>query len=338
MVKEKLLLIAFGSLLGALPIAGYLWFMSASSQGTSYSSLGELRAAMLQRDERDVKDDRSVSLRSIIAPHPSDEIIYDLRPGLDVKFQGARVTTNSCGMRGPDRPVRKEPGTFRIALLGDSFAFGWGVEYEQSFAHVLEGRLNEALGGAGRVEVLNFGVPGYSTFQEVAKLRETGLDFDPDLVLVYFIENDFGLPFFLGGPEGGLMSAVDYAKKIWNRADAGNEKEKSFLRTLLDPNRVLAKLDKELRERGIPLYVAVNPGKGWESTVQRLWVLRRSRSIRTVPMRERLLDEIKKRGLKESELRLPTDPHPSAIKHRLLGEILGDGLKERVLSGRTSPS
>jgi hypothetical protein len=109
-----------------------------------------------------------VSLRAIVRSHPSDSIIYTLKPDLDLNFVRARVQTNSCGMRSPERPIVKPPGVYRIALLGDSFAFGWGVEQHETFAQKLEDVLNKRSRGHVKFEVLNFGVPGYSTFQEVA--------------------------------------------------------------------------------------------------------------------------------------------------------------------------
>lgn len=329
-MKAKLLLVALGCLPGTILIILYLLFF-VPEKAPTFSSVKELHKAMLQRDDRDLQGDRSVSLRSIIAPHPSKKIIYDLIPNLDVKFQGVETKINSCGMRSPEREAVKSPTTYRIALLGDSFAFGWGVEYQESFAHQLEVILNEAGEGKIKVEVLNFGVPGYSTFQEVAKFQELGDDFDIDAALVYFVENDFGLPFFLGGGEGAdLMSAPDYAKNVWDKDNEEDREEKKFLRSVLDPNRALIELDDYLKERGIPLFVAVNPGKGWEGSVQRLHVLRRRRSIRSIDMREDMLRMIKEQNRTEAELRLASDPHPSPIKHRMLAEILSKGFVEEV--------
>lgn len=329
-MKAKLLLIALGCMPGAILIILYLQFF-VPEQAPTFRTVKELHKAMLERDERDLKSDRSVSLRSIIAPHASKKIIYDLIPNLAVKFQGVETKINSCGMRGPERNIVKSGDTYRIALLGDSFAFGWGVEYQESFAHQLEVILNEWGGGKLKVEVLNFGVPGYSTFQEVAKFQEIGDDFNVDAVLVYFVENDFGLPFFLGGGEGAeLMNAQDFAKNVWEKDKEEDKEEKKFLRSVLDPNRSLVELDDYLKEKGVPLYVAVNPGKGWESSVQRLHVLKRRRGIRSVEMRDDMLRMIKERQLSEGELRLKSDPHPSPIKHRMLAEILAKGFREEI--------
>lgn len=48
---------------------------------------------------------------------------------------------NSFGLRGEERGIRKPANTYRILLLGDSFAQGFGVDFEKSFGKVLEGKL-----------------------------------------------------------------------------------------------------------------------------------------------------------------------------------------------------
>lgn len=63
------------------------------------------------------------------------------------------------GFRGAGFEEQKAPGVVRVALVGDSFIFGQGVEESET----LKARLDEALAGEGlreKVEVLNLGVPG----------------------------------------------------------------------------------------------------------------------------------------------------------------------------------
>lgn len=93
-----------------------------------------------------------------------------------------RLRINSKGLRDVEHPYEKEPGTFRIALLGDSIAWGWGVDDGRCFADLIEPRLG--------VEVINLGVPGYSTDQQLLTLERDGLRYEPDLVLLCFVLND----------------------------------------------------------------------------------------------------------------------------------------------------
>jgi hypothetical protein len=92
------------------------------------------------------------------------------------------------GQRGPDKP----PGTLRLAVLGDSFIEAFQVPDEQTFCAVLERELAGCDAFRGRsIEVLNFGVSGYGTTQELLMLREYVWQYDPDLVvLAFFAGND----------------------------------------------------------------------------------------------------------------------------------------------------
>ncbi len=112
--------------------------------------------------------------------------------GIQRSEGGSEVRINSGGFRGPDVAVSKPPGVFRIAVLGDSFTEAMHVPYEQSFSAVIERELLRCEGIAGRkVEVLDFGVSGYGTGQELLALRAQASRYSPDIVvLAFFAGND----------------------------------------------------------------------------------------------------------------------------------------------------
>lgn len=123
---------------------------------------------------------------------PDDYCGTRLRPNLNVRYieEGiAIVKTNSCGFRGPDF-APKQNDVFRIAVVGDSFTEAIHVPFEKSYGYLLE-RQFEADGQT--VEVLNFGVSGFGTAQELEMLRHFVLPTQPDLViLAVFTGNDIG--------------------------------------------------------------------------------------------------------------------------------------------------
>ncbi|HYM10498.1 MAG TPA: SGNH/GDSL hydrolase family protein, partial [Bryobacterales bacterium] len=107
---------------------------------------------------------------------------------------------NSKGMRGPERPYAKPPGTYRILALGDSFVDGYTVALDDRVTEQLE-RLLHAAKTPPRVETIAMGVAGYSTDQELLWLESEGLRYEPDLVVLLFFDNDIygnGLPYFFG--------------------------------------------------------------------------------------------------------------------------------------------
>lgn len=96
----------------------------------------------------------------------------------------ATVTINSKGLRGREIPYERTPGKARIALLGDSFAWGFGVSDDDALAPQLERALGDG------VEVVNMGAIGYGTDQEALFYESEGRRYSPDLVLLVFCLND----------------------------------------------------------------------------------------------------------------------------------------------------
>ncbi len=116
------------------------------------------------------------------------------RPGAEgwQRLEGkALVRINQAGLRDRLRPVPKAPGLFRIAVLGDSFAEAVQVPIEQTFWFILQDALNACDPFQGRkVEILNFGVSGYSTAQELLTLRHRVWPYQPDLVILAFFHGN----------------------------------------------------------------------------------------------------------------------------------------------------
>jgi lysophospholipase L1-like esterase len=112
-----------------------------------------------------------------LAPNVSIDLV---RPDFQTE-----VTTNSLGMRSPEVGP-KASGTTRILSMGDSYAFGYGVAGDETYAWQLEQLLGPGF------EVLNAGVSGYSTIQATDLLRRLTPEVEPDLVLLgFFTGNDF---------------------------------------------------------------------------------------------------------------------------------------------------
>jgi lysophospholipase L1-like esterase len=95
---------------------------------------------------------------------------------------------NSLGFRDEEHVRPKPPGVFRIVALGDSFTYGVGVEFEDSYLVRLERMLNARPGP--RVEIIKLGIPRYFPAAERLVLEHYGLPFEPDLVLVAVLPND----------------------------------------------------------------------------------------------------------------------------------------------------
>ena len=115
---------------------------------------------------------------------------FALQPGVEGSYQregGSYVRINGDGLRDREHVKPKPADTVRIAVLGDSFSEAMHVPMEQTFWSLLERRLQECNAFPGKkVEVINFGVSGYGTAQELMTLRERVWDYSPDLVVLAF--------------------------------------------------------------------------------------------------------------------------------------------------------
>jgi lysophospholipase L1-like esterase len=122
-----------------------------------------------------------------------------LRPGeFDYSF-----TTNTDGFRGQREYRRPKPvGTRRVLAIGDSFTFGIGVDDAESYPAQLERRLSR-LCASRPVQVVNAGVGGFGTSQQLVLLERVGLTFQPDLVVLGVFVND---------PEDNLLAGLHYVR------------------------------------------------------------------------------------------------------------------------------
>lgn len=92
-------------------------------------------------------------------------------------------TSNNRGMRGPgDYAYERKPDVSRIAVMGDSYTFGVGVQTAETYASVLQTRLDAD--GPGRYEVMNFGVSSFSPTLEYIYLKKELRRYKPDLLIL----------------------------------------------------------------------------------------------------------------------------------------------------------
>ncbi len=97
---------------------------------------------------------------------------------------------NSFGFSGPEIPLKKPEDTLRIVVLGDSVSYGSGVDDKDTFPRILEGLLRTQK----KIEVINAGVRGYTTYNEARYFRDRLLEFSPDLVILQTCMNDITNP------------------------------------------------------------------------------------------------------------------------------------------------
>lgn len=125
-------------------------------------------------------------------------------PGQEGIFETPQFRTtvriNDNGLRDRPHSYERQDDKKRVLVLGDSFAWGYGVEESRRFSQLLEKSLN--------VEVINAGVSGYSTDQELLWYKNEGIKYETDLVILSLTGND------VGDNDQELVSQIYYKPKF----------------------------------------------------------------------------------------------------------------------------
>lgn len=130
------------------------------------------------------------------------------RPGLrDEKvFGDKRLSTNSRGLRdATEHAYARTPGKARFILFGDSFTFGDEVSNDETYSHYLGELMPDA-------EVLNFGVHGYGHDQMLLYLKEEGVRYRPDVIILGYVWFD---------RYRSLHDFTNFSKPAFDLTDAG---------------------------------------------------------------------------------------------------------------------
>jgi len=126
------------------------------------------------------------------------------QPGQEGIFETPQFRTavriNEKGLRDRGHSYEPENDVERVLVLGDSFAWGYGVEESERFSQLLE----KSLG----VEVINASVSGYSTDQELLWYRNEGIKYETNLVILVIAGND------VGDNDQQLVSTIYYKPKF----------------------------------------------------------------------------------------------------------------------------
>ncbi|MBT5329894.1 MAG: hypothetical protein HOL51_27640 [Gemmatimonadetes bacterium] len=135
------------------------------------------------------------------------QVHYRHRPGVTRNWLAGNPSTaadlgigdrlihiNDFGHHDDDFPAQKPAGEFRGLLIGDSIVMGHGVTKDEAFSNGLEDLLRNFARGPSSYQIINTGVQGYATSQELHILEES-LAFAPDFIAIGFAVNDVTRPF-----------------------------------------------------------------------------------------------------------------------------------------------
>lgn len=233
---------------------------------------------------------------------------------------------NSIGFRDGEHAILKPPGTFRIALLGDSLTFGQGVRVDDRYGNLLEKKLNELAGPGGpRFEVLNFGVCGYCTWQERACYEQVAAQYKPDLVTVQMHPNDVRSAFEDMAKEnqktgGGVLAIAD-------RLRYAIISDQDFARCA----RELETLADRVKRDGGRLAVFVFRDSASDNWFQMIGAVQPAMKSKGVDFLDLGMHITRQNDWRTLIVHPTIDYHPNELSHRLAAEAMVDFLIARGL-------
>lgn len=337
------MLLLCGASFVALIFEGGLRLIALATDPGDLSLAEKLESARTQPEET---IEGKVTMAELIQPSAVADVVYELRPNLRATFQHRPLITNSAGMREREVELVKPQGTRRIIGLGDSVMFGWGVSAEETYLRILETQLDG-------VQTLNFAVPGYNTAMEVALYEHRAQYFDPDLVVIHFVNNDFGVPLFMERPQSPTALDRSFLVDLLRRRFEilGSEEQGLIEGNLHDLSqidrrkvhaqyehmlghngfrRAMKRLEELTAPREIPVVILVGTAKG--STKRLLRKVSKKRGFHLVSVQP-YVDEFfaanpELGGSPEARRATlwvtATDSHPSAVGHSIYAAALRD--------------
>ncbi len=264
---------------------------------------------------------------------------------------------NSRAYRDRERTPVKRPGVHRVVSLGDSFAWGASVEFEDAYPQRLERGLVRRRGEPW--EVVSLALPGMNTVDQAAQLADEGLGYGPDVVLLGFVLNDSE-----DAQAAETRRAEDWLRArqeqrglldrsaLWRlvggrvRATLENRRRIAGYRSMYAPDapgwvasrEALGRMGALCRERGVPFVVAIfplfgnplddsYPFAGVHATVAEAAAAAGARVVDLLPVF---------RGLRWDLLVVDgvDDEHPNEIAHRIAAGALLKALDDVVPPSR----
>jgi lysophospholipase L1-like esterase len=261
---------------------------------------------------------------------------WEMRPQLDIRWNGTVFRTNRHGYRGPDVELQKPEGTYRVVVFGSSNTMGYGVDNDEIYTRHLEKWLNGYLGEVNRVEIVNLAVAGDSPSRKLARIQYEAARWHADWIIcdasaldawLEDIQVHWALQSQVAIPYSFVQNAARRARiTATDSIDAFRAKFQGQSERMLP--EIYAAYGVEARRLGLPLTIVILPRADDKAKSPR--VVRLIRSLAG----ENGLDFVDLSGafdeLEVDEFRISDwDKHPNARGHQAIFEAMRDALLER---------
>ncbi|MEO7329876.1 MAG: SGNH/GDSL hydrolase family protein, partial [Minicystis sp.] len=309
-------------LIGLIPalitllLARFLWTRSARDRRARALLLGAILLALGSSYLDDLGRHEASEFHGLLTPQPGSSFVedYALRPHAHYDF-------NAHGFRKPEWAIEKAKGTLRVALVGDSFVFGSGVEQPDTLSAQLVKQTTRRFSGRV-IEVLNLGISGDNLGSHVRVIELADELLDADItVLCLTLPND--LSRWDGQDEHrepgriGLFSLVSWtlgtqsAIVLWDMRTLARDYTDdglTFLRAQMDRLRAFR---TRRGERPLLVFTYQDPPEGVRAPIVAL------PGVTLLPPADRRLEYF-----------IPGDGHPTGAGNEAFSAVIADALAE----------
>jgi hypothetical protein len=261
---------------------------------------------------------------------------WQMRPNLDIRWNGKIFRTNRFAFRTPDIERKKPRGTYRILVFGSSNTMGYGVNNDDIYTRHLEWWLNSRAGENCHVEVVNLAVAGDSPTRRLLRLQQEAKHYDPDWLLCdasaldtwledthlhAVVEHNIPIPFSF------VRNAISQSGvKATESLEAFRAKFQDESECFLD--EVYAGWSREAKQLQVPLSVIVLPRADSKAQSPRVFELiaklAKRHGLDCIDL-STIYDHLEVEEFRNSEW----DKHPSPRGHYLIFEGIRDALVRR---------
>jgi lysophospholipase L1-like esterase len=273
----------------------------------------------------------------------------------------ARGPSNAGGYRDLEHALAKPAGTTRIVVLGDSFTWGAGVEWDDTWSEHLERALRREDGGA--FEVVNLSQPGFGTRDEQNALLTEGFRYQPDVVVLAYVLNDSEdgrdaesrraqrwLAEQRAAAPPGFLERSALVSLVLQRLRATRESRQrvaNYLSLYRDDapgwrgaQKALREIGGECRRRGVPFVVAIFPLFGGPLDEHYPFAALHAKvAASAAAAGASVLDLLPSyRGLRWDLLVVDgvDDEHPNEVAHRIAARAILKAVEDVLSKARTS--
>lgn len=255
---------------------------------------------------------------------------WSLLPSRKEHINGYSFSTNKFGLRDREYDPIKPPSTYRIAMLGSSHVMGWGVNDDETFESITEDLLPQRLNGDS-VEILNFGLGGFSSICQLDVLRKSALGTQPDAVyyIAHLVDGALAIERVSRLVRQKIPISDPFLIDIIERAGISTSMSQTAMQRELRPfideliiesYKKIANLVRDSGATPVWIYLPrITERDPANDIVDRLHNAAAEAGFLTVDLRG-VFD-----GVQVDDLAVaPWDMHPNAIGHRMIAEYLSE--------------